>query len=361
MEARITLRSEETIPSFCGGQRLRYVSRVTVTRVFVLSAHVVGELRPLRVARQVPTCGADAPAVPRETHRHRIVGADVHARLPVCRVERIHRRVPVVQQTVVHRRIRGGIVVVPESLFARVGGMSASGRYEVRARARRGGRPQVVPHPALLADLHRGIHVALVVGHRRGAWAGLCITCGDTAETHFRAVGGASRRGHERTVGVAGAGGKAREVVGHRLARGVHRHVSTARSGFPLETLCDNSHVGGVGYITVQRGGGGGDVGGGRCGDGRLHVGCAAASFIAEAADRIYVAIAGEGPVHASGGVVQHADPRAARTALRGGPEVGVVACVFAVPEIHVAGGNGTKARSIVVGVCCVAWSTCCR
>ena len=271
--------------------------------------------------------------------------------MPACGTHQL-RRLPVVVVAV------GGCVNSRVHVVVRLRFAVCAGGCAVRDTC--GRHAQVRLGPALLADLHRGIHVALVVGHRRGAWAGLCITCGDTAETHFRAVGGASRRGHERTVGVAGAGGKAREVVGHRLARGVHRHVSTARSGFPLETLCDNSHVGGVGYITVQRGGGGGDICGGRRGHRWLHVGCAAASFIAEATNRkTDVAAVAVAPVHAGVGVAQAAVPRDVRTVLRRGSEEGVETRTAETVD-PAAGGNGPEARSVIVGVCGVAGSTRC-
>ena len=169
-----------SVPPLCGGQRLGDVIAVAAALEFTLAAHIVGQRCPLRIARQMPACRTDAPAGADECHGHRVVVAGVHARLPVGRVERVHRRVPVVQQTVVHRRIRGGVVVVPAGLLARVGVIGIGGRDKVRPRARRGGGPQVVAHPALVADLHRGILIALMVGHRLGTGAGLFVNDGRT-------------------------------------------------------------------------------------------------------------------------------------------------------------------------------------
>ena len=157
------------IPSLRGSQRLGDVVCRAVALVLALAAHVVGHSRPLRIARQVPTHRTDAPAVAIKYHSHRIAEIGIHARLPVCRVEGIHRRVPVVQQSVVHRRVGGGVVVVPESLLARVGVSSAGGRDEVSPRCGRGGGAQVLLGPALVANLHGVIDVAFVVRNRGGA------------------------------------------------------------------------------------------------------------------------------------------------------------------------------------------------
>ena len=81
--------------------------------------------------------------------------------------------------------------------------------------------------------------------------------------------------------------------------------------------------------------------------------------LIAKATNRKTVGAAGVAPVHAGVGVVQAAVPRVVRAVLRRRPEAGVVARVVE-PAVPVAGRNGTKARSVMVGVCGVAGSTRC-
>ena len=98
-----------------------------------------------------------------ETHRYCVAGAGVYAGFPICRIEGIDGRVPVIKQTVVQRGIRDRIVVVPESLLSRICVASICRRNKVCSRARRGGGPQVVPHPALVPNLYRGIDIALMV------------------------------------------------------------------------------------------------------------------------------------------------------------------------------------------------------
>ena len=84
-------------PSDTVSQRLGDITGVPSTYILALAAHIVGHRCPLRITRQMPTHGTDAPAVTGECHRYIIVVVGVHAGLPVGRVECIHRRVPIVQ------------------------------------------------------------------------------------------------------------------------------------------------------------------------------------------------------------------------------------------------------------------------
>ena len=124
------------VPPFRGSQRLGDVAAVAAASIFALAAHIVRQLSPLRIARQVPARRTDASAVAAECHRHGIVGAGIHTRLPVCRVERIHRRIPIVEQAVVHRRVGSRVVVVPAGLLARVCRAGACRWDKVRSCAR---------------------------------------------------------------------------------------------------------------------------------------------------------------------------------------------------------------------------------
>ena len=48
------------VPACGTRQRLGNVRIVAAAHILALAAHIVGKLRPLRIARHVPSCGADA-------------------------------------------------------------------------------------------------------------------------------------------------------------------------------------------------------------------------------------------------------------------------------------------------------------
>ncbi len=71
------------------------VNSSIITGLPVRSAHGRLHRVPLRIARQMPTCRTDAPAVAAECHRDGTAVVRIHTRLPVGRVERVHRCIPV--------------------------------------------------------------------------------------------------------------------------------------------------------------------------------------------------------------------------------------------------------------------------
>ena len=120
-------------------------------------AHILGERRPLRVARHVPALGTDAPAA---------LERDVAV---VRRGEhRVHRARPVVVHATILQRdvVVGGsarVIVVVRLVVA----VLAAHHRKVALRG--GGAAHVLPGPALRADLHRVIDILLMVLHRGGA------------------------------------------------------------------------------------------------------------------------------------------------------------------------------------------------
>ena len=168
-----------SVPFLGECQRLRNIAAITTTSVVALVAYVVNQHHPFRIVWYMPAYGTNTTTTPHESHGKCIVVTVIHTSLSIRGVEGVHRRVPIVEQAVVHRRVHGRVVVIPAGLLSSVGGACSRSRDKVGSRTRRSGCAQVVAHPALAANLHRGIHVALVVGDRGGGRTGFFIHNGN--------------------------------------------------------------------------------------------------------------------------------------------------------------------------------------
>ena len=146
------------------------------------------------------------------------IGSSGHLHVCVASIRgfrRVHRRAPVVQDAVTLGRIRGFIIAIPQGQLAAIVLIYGS-PHNVAARLGRVCAAQVLGHPALVADLHNGISVSVVVRHR-GDFAGTvdglqAVVCAAMAVAHVLAsylcsVGGVNGAGFHRAVGHRGSDG----------------------------------------------------------------------------------------------------------------------------------------------------------
>ena len=178
-----------TAPARDGSQGLGYISVVTATHILVLAAHVIYQLCPLRITRDMPACWADAynstgigTAGSRETHH--------------C--------FPVVQITVGGNvgRVVAGIITVSRCATCTTSqfngctiGITCS--------------TQVLPHPALVAYLHCVVGVIVYIGHSFYSWAAT-----SRHKTHLLAIRRTGNIGSVSPYIIRGIGGKSREAAG---------------------------------------------------------------------------------------------------------------------------------------------------
>ena len=142
--ANITIVRRMT-PARGRSQRLGNVVFVVAANILALAAYIVGELRPLRIARYMPTIRTNA----------------LHsARIGRRRGGVAHHRLPIVQQTVCGFFGRFVIGIIP---ISNIIGIRTAPRNRGAVRILRGF--QILFHPALSAYLHRGVTVAVVVLH----------------------------------------------------------------------------------------------------------------------------------------------------------------------------------------------------
>ena len=83
----------------------------------------------------------------------------------------MHRRWPVVEISPIRQRDTGTTVIIIVWGGCTEGSVSGINDTAVGIVL----RPQILPHPALGADFHGVIDIAVIVRHRGEPWTGLCV------------------------------------------------------------------------------------------------------------------------------------------------------------------------------------------
>ena len=125
---------------------------------------------------------------------------------------------------------------------------------------------QILPHPALVSDLHRVIDIAINVGNRRNVRAGLGIAGRNSqrSEAHLIAIRRAYTIGGVGPHVVGGASIQARDTAGEcpytRAISGVVAVQGRIREGIPANATSRHRGIAIVGHIASAGGCSGGDT-----------------------------------------------------------------------------------------------------